>query len=82
MSFECKLINDIQRLKFYTINDYIFDVENVGLEITWKHICDFVLEYPKHCNEILNIENFGELYENEGKEGIMNAVKIKNNSVK
>ncbi|WP_147616078.1 N-6 DNA methylase [Treponema pectinovorum] len=52
----------LSKLKTYSIEDYINDVTINGLEYTWKYICEYVLTYGENEN-LLNIKNFGELYE-------------------
>lgn len=46
----------------YNLDDYINDVECLGLEETWTQICKYILEFDNN-NEFLDIKNFGELYE-------------------
>lgn len=61
----------VERLNKYTLDDYIYDVEHLGLEKTWDYICQFVLDcncntisqFESHNKNFLNINNFGELYE-------------------
>ena len=52
----------INKLKKYKLEDYIEDVENNGLKITWDYICKYVLKYGEN-SDFLNIDNFGEMYE-------------------
>lgn len=53
---------DIDKLKSYTLQAYMNDVEKKGLATTWLCICKYVLEFgEKGC--LLQIDNFGELYE-------------------
>ncbi len=52
----------LHKLQNYTLNDYIRDVETLGLEQTWDIICEFVLHNHSYAS-FLNINNFGELYE-------------------
>ena len=51
-----------ERFDNYCIDDYIFDVENSGLKKTWDCICDYVIKYGQN-RKLLNIDNFGEIYE-------------------
>ncbi len=46
----------------YSLNMYINDIEINGLEETWDNICDYVIKYGVQ-EELINIQNFGELYE-------------------
>ncbi len=58
------IISDLllHRLQNYTLDEYIQDVETLGLEQTWDVICEYVLH--NHVDDsFLNINNFGELYE-------------------
>lgn len=52
-----------QNLFDYNLDKYITDIKNVGLESTWDYICQFVAKNSKILPEILDINNFGELYE-------------------
>lgn len=52
----------LKKLKKYNLEEYIRDVEQYGLEITWNDICDYVILYDEK-NDFLNINNFGEMYE-------------------
>ncbi len=52
-----------QRLIKYNLDDYIFDVEHLGLETTWNRICQFTINNQDQRPSFLNINNFGELYE-------------------
>lgn len=54
---------ELQRFSMYTLDDYVSDVEETGLENTWTKICKFEVEHLKDVPEFLNIKNFGELYE-------------------
>ncbi len=57
------LPNDfIQKLKKYNLDTYIEDLKNLGLEITWDYICEYVLRFGEN-ESFLTISNFGELYE-------------------
>lgn len=59
-----KLSNDaIQRLSQYTLENYVEDIKEIGLEATWDDICQFVLEKKDKVPELLDISNFAELYE-------------------
>ncbi len=55
--------DDIHRLLSYNLDDYIFDVEHLGLEVTWDRICQFSLDINNPKPSFLDINNFGELYE-------------------
>jgi predicted RNA methylase len=46
----------------YNIQDYYKDLKEIGLSKTWDMILNNVL-YHDFKNELINIENFGELYE-------------------
>lgn len=52
-----------QNLFDYNLDKYITDIKNVGLESTWDYICQFVAKNSKILPEILDTNNFGELYE-------------------
>lgn len=52
-----------ERLNNYKLEDYIEDVENLGLEKTWDYICQYAIDYKGSLFDFLNIRNFGELYE-------------------
>lgn len=63
LCINCRLsIENINKLKQYTIADYINDIEHYGLEKTWDLICRFVLQNGEN-KDFLNINNFGEMYE-------------------
>ena len=49
-------------LKKYTIEKYTEDIDRHGLKKVWKSILEYKLE-GKEAAAILNVENFGELYE-------------------
>ncbi|MBR3889295.1 N-6 DNA methylase, partial [bacterium] len=53
----------INRLKNYSLETYIYDVETQGLECTWDNICQFVLDNKDDLSDFLKPNNFGELYE-------------------
>lgn len=55
--------NDIERLKKYILDDYISDVKVLGLSKTWDLICSFVMTKRDSIPQLLEINNFGELYE-------------------
>lgn len=60
---ECILTEEIiNKLKNYKLEDYIYDVENLGLKDTWNYICKYVIELGEN-DSFLNIKNFGEMYE-------------------
>ncbi|MGP1451149.1 MAG: N-6 DNA methylase [Metamycoplasmataceae bacterium] len=46
----------------YTLNDYLFDLEKIGLEKTWELICDYLLQFGEN-KFLLKISNFARLYE-------------------
>lgn len=46
----------------YCLDDYIFDIENIGLEKTWESICDYVISNGEN-KDFLKVDNFGEMYE-------------------
>lgn len=46
----------------YTIEDYIQDIEEIGLKSTWNKILEYRIDNDD-ASDILNVENFGELYE-------------------
>lgn len=52
-----------ERLNYYKLEDYIEDVENLGLEKTWDYICQYAIDSKGYLPDFLNIRNFGELYE-------------------
>ncbi|MDE6474642.1 MAG: SAM-dependent methyltransferase [Clostridia bacterium] len=52
----------VDRLKKYTLKDYNYDIENLGIEKTWSYICQYVLKYGEN-KDFLNISNFVEMYE-------------------
>ncbi len=52
----------ISKLKHYSHEHYIKDVETYGLEHTWANICEYVLTYGEN-NSFLTVNNFGEMYE-------------------
>lgn len=51
------------RLKNYKLDDYISDVECLGLEKTWDYICQFAIDNKDQLPDFFEIKNFGELYE-------------------
>lgn len=51
-----------KKLDTYTLDQYIKDVINDGLEVTWNNICNYVIGYGEK-NEFLKVHNFGEMYE-------------------
>lgn len=52
-----------ERLDNYILEDYIKDVESLGLEATWDYICQYAIDSVSSLPDFLNIRNFGELYE-------------------
>lgn len=53
----------IDRLSRYGINDYLADVESLGLSKTWDVICRFVSDMPDLVPPFLESNHFSELYE-------------------
>lgn len=53
---------DISKFHEYKLEDYIKDIETIGLERTWAYICEYVLTNGENA-EFLNVQNFGEMYE-------------------
>lgn len=51
----------ISKLNNYKMDDYIRDVETIGLKKTWDYICKYIIEVNK--NPFLDINNHCELYE-------------------
>lgn len=52
----------VKKLDKYTLDLYIEDLNNLGLEETWNNICQYVLTYGENKN-LIKVDNFGELYE-------------------
>lgn len=52
----------VHKLNNYSLEVYIEDLTNLGLELTWDCICEYVLNFGEN-NTFLTISNFGELYE-------------------
>lgn len=52
----------VLKLKNYSLEYYMKDIETYGLEHTWYYICDYVLTYGESV-DFLNVRNFGEMYE-------------------
>lgn len=52
----------VSKLKNYSLEYYMKDIETYGLEHTWCYICDYVLAYGENV-DFLNVRNFGEMYE-------------------
>lgn len=52
----------ISKLKNYSLEYYIKDIETYGLEYTWAYICEFVITYGENTN-YLTVNNFGKMYE-------------------
>ncbi len=52
----------VLKLKNYSLEYYMKDIETYGLEHTWYDICDYVLTYGESA-DFLNVRNFGEMYE-------------------
>lgn len=50
------------KLYNYSLELYIKDIENLGLEKTWDDICEYVIKNGE-SNDFLCIKNFGEMYE-------------------
>ena len=55
--------NIFERLNNYSLNNYVEDVQKLGLEKTWDNICEFVLVSASCLPEFFDIDKFGELYE-------------------
>lgn len=53
----------LEKLNNYKLEDYVHDVENIGLEKTWDRICQYVTNYRDKATRFLDVKNFGELYE-------------------
>ena len=53
----------IRRLDKYNLDLYIKDVTNLGIELTWDYICQYVVDNKGDVLPFLNIDNFVELYE-------------------
>ena len=51
-----------EKLDNYSIEQYVKDVEKIGLSATWDNICSYILQFGEK-NELINISNFGEMYE-------------------
>lgn len=49
-------------MKEYTLNDYLNDIDTIGLEATWDKILKNIIN-DKMVSNIFKVENFGELYE-------------------
>lgn len=54
---------DISLLKNYTLEAYIEDVKQHGIEYTWGGICKYIKQYGENSEGILRVCEFGELYE-------------------
>ena len=52
----------VSKLKNYSLEYYMKDIETYGLEHTWCYICDYVLTYGESA-DFLNVRNFSEMYE-------------------
>ena len=52
----------IKKLKSYTLEQYIKDIETDGLSLTWNYICEYLLEFGENTI-FLTIKNLGEMYE-------------------
>lgn len=50
------------RLQKYNLDLYVEDLNNLGLELTWDYICEYVLKNGEN-KDFLRISNFGEMYE-------------------
>lgn len=53
----------INKLSHYNLEEYIRDIETIGLEKTWDYICQFVIDNSDTLSTFLDVKNFGELYE-------------------
>ena len=51
------------RLRCYSLEYYLSDLESGGLAKTWSDICRFVVNHKDSAPEFLDVRNFGELYE-------------------
>lgn len=51
------------RLNKYTYDNYCDDIESLGLDKTWQNICKYLKHNGENVDGILQIDNFGELYE-------------------
>ncbi len=49
-------------LKKYTKEDYLADLDELGIEKTWDRICSYVMQYGDNSG-FLQIDRFGEMYE-------------------
>lgn len=54
--------SDLQKFHNYTLEDYLEDLNTVGLAQTWEHICAYLRENGEN-DGILNIDEFPQLYE-------------------
>ncbi len=54
--------NIISRLKNYSLDIYVKDIETNGIQFTWDNICEYVLKYGEN-DRFLSVRNFGEMYE-------------------
>ncbi|MBR6127379.1 N-6 DNA methylase [bacterium] len=58
------LTTDVKtRLSDYSLEEYIKDVEQQGLQTVWDNICQYVTDNCQDLPELLAVDNFGELYE-------------------
>ena len=53
---------DKEKLDNYTIEQYIKDIESLGLKNTWGNICSYILQFGGE-NDLIKVDNFGEMYE-------------------
>ena len=52
----------LKKLDNYSIEQYVKDVETDGLSKTWDILCSYILQFGEK-NDLINISNFGEMYE-------------------
>lgn len=53
----------LNRLKNYSLDEYISDCEKLGLEKTWDYICLYIMKSTSNLPKVLDVDNLGELYE-------------------
>ena len=52
---------DLNHIETYNLEQYINDIDSLGLQKTWDLICDYLLNNDQ--TSFLKVESFGELYE-------------------
>ena len=57
------LSESIDDLSVYTLEAYEKDIESSGLDRVWKKICKYILVNGEVSDGLIQISNFGELYE-------------------